>query len=188
MSIIKLKVPATQQELDNIKTGDIVHLSGTIITGRDAAHKRIVESLNNNIPLPFTLENQTIYYTGPCPASPDKIIGACGPTTSSRMDSYTPPLLDLGLKIMIGKGQRSPEVIESIKKNKAIYFAATGGAGALISQCVTSCKILAFEDLGPEAVYELTVSEFPLIAAIDTRGNDLYKSGPGAYCLRSHKP
>lgn len=183
MKIIKINVPATQQELEKIEIGDIVHLSGTVITGRDAAHKRIIEYLDNNIPLPFSLENQTIYYTGPCPAEPGKIIGACGPTTSSRMDSYTPRLLDLGLKVMIGKGQRSDRVIESIKVNKALYLAAVGGAGALISQCVTGCKVLAFEDLGPEAVYELTISELPLIAAIDTRGNNLYEMGPEKYKL-----
>ncbi len=181
LNIKRLSIPASQSELDSLCIGDVVYLSGTLITGRDAAHKRIMEYLDRGLSLPFQIKNQAIYYTGPCPPRPGQVIGACGPTTSSRMDLYTPRLLDLGLKIMIGKGHRSPSVLETIKKNRAVYFAATGGAGALISQCVKESVVCAFEDLGPEAVYKLTVVDLPLIVAIDTRGNNLYDIGPNNY-------
>jgi len=161
--------------LELLRCGDLIHLEGFIITGRDAAHKRIFESLNRNMPLPFEIKNKIIYYTGPCPTPPGHVIGSCGPTTSSRMDAYTPKLLDLDLKGMIGKGPRSAQVIESMKKNKAIYFAATGGAGALIASCVKSCSLIAFDDLGPEAVYKLYVKQMPLIVAIDSCGNSIYE-------------
>jgi len=161
--------------LELLRCGDLIHLEGFIITGRDAAHKRIFESLNTNMPIPFGIKDRIIYYTGPCPTPPGHVIGSCGPTTSSRMDSYTPKLLDLELKGMIGKGPRSTQVIESMKKNKSIYFAATGGAGALIASCVKSCSLIAFEDLGPEAVYELYVKQLPLIVAIDSCGNSIYE-------------
>jgi fumarate hydratase subunit beta len=160
--------------LELLKCGELVYLEGFIITGRDSAHKRIVELLNKDMPLPFEIKDQIIYYTGPCPAPPRYIIGSCGPTTSSRMDAYTPQLLDLGLKAMIGKGPRSLEVIESMKKNKAVYLAATGGAGALIASCVKLCTLIAFDDLGPEAVYQLYVEQLPLIVAIDSWGNSIY--------------
>jgi fumarate hydratase subunit beta len=176
-----ITAPAIQEELASLKSGDIVNLSGTILTGRDAAHKRMMEYLDKGIPLPFDIKNQAIYYVGPCPAGPGKIIGSCGPTTSSRMDSYTPRLLDLGLKMMIGKGQRSPEVINAIVRNQAVYLAAVGGAAALIAQCVNSAEVIAFDDLGPEAVYQLHVLDFPLIVAIDAQGNNLYETGPGQY-------
>ena len=177
----KLDVPASPEELSLLKAGDVVSLSGCILTGRDAAHKRMMEYLNKGIALPFDIKNQGIYYTGPCPAAPGKIIGSCGPTTSSRMDRYTPLLLDLGLKIMIGKGQRSPEVIAAMVRNGAVYLAAVGGAGALIAQCVKKAQVIAFDDLGPEAVYRLEVRNFPLIVAIDARGNNLYDIGPRQY-------
>jgi fumarate hydratase subunit beta len=176
-----ITIPEAIEQLEELRAGDMVQLSGTIITGRDAAHRRITDFLDRNIPLPFQLTGQGIYYTGPCPAGPGKIIGSCGPTTSSRMDSYTPRLLNLGLKFMIGKGQRSHEVIEAMIRNKAVYFAATGGAGALIAECVKKAELLAFEDLGPEAVYRLEVANLPLITAIDCLGNNLYKTGPKHY-------
>jgi len=177
----KLTVPASPEEISLLKAGDAVSLSGCILTGRDAAHKRMTEYLDKGIALPFDIKDQGIYYTGPCPAAPGKIIGSCGPTTSSRMDRYTPRLLDLGLKIMIGKGQRSPEVIDAMVRNGAVYLAAVGGAGALIAQCVKKAQVIAFEDLGPEAVYRLEVKNFPLTVAIDARGNNLYDIGPRQY-------
>jgi fumarate hydratase subunit beta len=176
-----ISAPAIQEELTQLKAGDIVNLTGTILTGRDAAHKRMMEYLDKSLPLPFDIKNQVIYYVGPCPAGPGKIIGSCGPTTSSRMDSYTPRLLGLGLKMMIGKGQRSPEVIDAIVRNQAVYLAAVGGAAALIAQCVKKAQVIAFDDLGPEAVYRLEVESFPLIVAIDAKGNNLYEIGPGQY-------
>lgn len=178
-----LNLPAAESQLLELKAGDMIMLSGTILTGRDAAHKRMMGYLNEGRALPFDIVNQGIYYTGPCPAGPGKIIGSCGPTTSYRMDSYTPRLLDLGLKIMIGKGQRSNEVIEAMKRNGAVYLSAVGGAGALIAQCVKEAEVLAFGDLGPEAVYKLQVENLPLIVAIDSQGNDLYKIGPSKYKL-----
>jgi len=177
----KLDVPASPEELSLLKAGDVVSLSGCILTGRDAAHERMMEYLDKGIALPFDIKNQGIYYTGPCPAAPGKIIGSCGPTTSSRMDRYTPRLLDLGLKIMIGKGQRSPEVIDAMVRNGAVYLAAVGGAGALLAQCVKKAQVIAFDDLGPEAVYRLEVKNFPLIVAIDAQGNNLYDIGPRQY-------
>lgn len=161
--------------LRSLKCGELVYLEGFIITGRDSAHKRIFELLRRNVPLPFEIKDSIIYYTGPCPAPPGHIIGSCGPTTSSRMDAYTPELLDLGLKGMIGKGPRSDQVIASITKNKSVYFAATGGAGALIASCIRSCSLIAFDDLGPEAVYKLYVEQLPLIVAVDSCGNSIYK-------------
>ena len=166
-----------------LMTGDMVELTGVILTGRDAAHKRMMEYLDKDEPLPFNLTNQGIYYTGPCPAGPGKMIGSCGPTTSSRMDSYTPRLLDLGLKMMVGKGQRSQSVIDAMIRNQAVYLAAVGGAGALIARCIKKAEVLAFEDLGPEAVYRLTVKNLPLIVAIDSRGNNLFEDGPKQYRL-----
>ncbi|MFU0799962.1 MAG: Fe-S-containing hydro-lyase [Xylanivirga thermophila] len=169
-----IHAPAIEKEIINLKAGDIVQLSGTIITGRDAAHERLVNMVNRGENLPILLKNEIIYYTGPCPAKPGQVIGPCGPTTSSRMDTYAPRLLDLGLKGMIGKGERSEGVIESIIKNKAVYFAATGGAGALITTCIKKAQVIAFADLGPEAIYRLEVEKFPLIVAIDAQGNSLY--------------
>lgn len=163
------------QMLGDLKCGEAVLLDGYIFTGRDAAHKRISELLKAEIQLPFILKNQIIYYTGPCPAPPGHVIGSCGPTTSSRMDAYTPQLLELGLKGMIGKGPRSVHVVNSMIKNKAVYFAATGGAGALIASCVKHSRPIAFVDLGPEAVFQLYVERLPLVVAIDSKGQSLYK-------------
>jgi fumarate hydratase subunit beta len=172
--IKKITSPASKEQLLSLNAGDMVQLTGTLLTARDAAHKRMKEYIDKGIPLPFELNNQSIYYTGPCPAPPGKIIGSCGPTTSSRMDSFTPQLLDLGLKIMIGKGQRSIEVVKSMVRKGAVYLAATGGAGALIARCVKKAAVVAFEDLGPEAVYQLEVENMPLVVAIDCLGNNIY--------------
>lgn len=158
-----------------LKKGDRVYLSGTIFTARDAAHKKIVALLNENKALPFELQNSIIYYAGPTPAKNNLAIGSIGPTTSSRMDCFAPLLLDNGLKAMIGKGGRSEEVVSSMVRNKALYFAAVGGAGALYSGAVTGCEVIAFEELGCESVKRLTVKDFPLTVAIDSYGNSLFE-------------
>jgi fumarate hydratase subunit beta len=173
--IHKLTMPLTARQIDNINIKDTVLLSGVIYTGRDAAHKRLIELLDKGEKTPFDLINQGIYYTGPCPAKGDMAIGSCGPTTSYRMDAFTPRLLDEGLKVMIGKGSRSREVIESMKKNRAVYLAATGGAGALLADCVVKARIIAFDDLLSEAIRELHIVDMPLICTIDSRGNSLYR-------------
>lgn len=177
MSAIHLTNPISKQELLKLKAGDRVLLSGTIYTARDAAHKRMFETLQKGEELPFNVEGQTIYYVGPTPAKPGHVIGSAGPTTSGRMDKYTPALLDLGLKGMIGKGCRSSKVIESMKKNNAVYFAAIGGSGALIARTIRSVKVIAYEDLGPEAIYKLTIKDFPAVVIIDHDGNDWYQIG-----------
>ena len=155
--------------------GELILLSGTVYTARDAAHKRIFELLDNGEPLPFDLNGAAIYYAGPTPAPEGMPIGSCGPTTSSRMDPFAPRLLDLGLKIMIGKGPRSSEVAEAIRRNGAVYLCAIGGAGALAAQAVRSCEVIAFDDLGCESVKKLEVKDFPLIVAIDAQGNSLFE-------------
>lgn len=177
----KIKTPLTEYEVKDLKAGDIVLLSGYIYTARDAAHKRLIETLNMGKQLPFNIENEIIYYVGPTPTKPGNIIGSAGPTTSYRMDSYTPQLLDMGLGGMIGKGTRSKEVIDSIIKNNAIYFAAIGGAAALIGKSIKKSEIIVYEDLGPEAIRRLKVEDMPVIVAIDCKGNDLYKIGPIKY-------
>ncbi len=168
---MKMTIEELINNIDKFKAGDRIELSGTIYTARDQAHKRLVELLDGGKPLPINLKNACIYYCGPCPNAPDKIVGSCGPTTSSRMDVYTPAMLDNGVKILIGKGKRSNEVVESVKKNKAIYLLATGGAGALIAERVKSFKLIAFEDLGPEAIYEIKIEDFPLIVGIQGDSN-----------------
>lgn len=170
-----IKLPLNEQTINKLKAGDVVRLSGTMYTGRDQAHKRLIEMLEKGESLPFEISGQTIYYTGPSPAKPGQAIGSCGPTTSYRMDSFTPKLLDLGLKGMIGKGKRDDTVIDSMKKNKAVYFGATGGAAALIAKSVVKCEIIAFEDLMSEAIYKLEVRNFPAVVAIDSLGNSLYE-------------
>ncbi|NHM31416.1 Fe-S-containing hydro-lyase [Bacillus sp. C11] len=169
--------PISEQDLLKLRAGDRVLLNGTIYTARDAAHKRMAESLQKGEALPFDIAGQTIYYVGPTPAKPGQVIGSAGPTTSGRMDKYTPALLDLGLKGMIGKGYRSEEVIESMKKNQAVYFAAIGGSGALIAKSIKSMEVMAYGDLGPEAIYKLTIKDFPAVVIIDSEGNDWYKIG-----------
>jgi fumarate hydratase subunit beta len=180
----RLTLPLTREKAAPITAGDIVYLSGDLYTARDAAHKRLVDLLDAGKPLPFPLEDSVIYYTGPSPAAPGRIIGSVGPTTSYRMDAYAPRLLGLGLRGMIGKGKRSPEVIAAMQQAGAVYFAAIGGAGAMIADCVKAVEIIAFDDLGPEAIRRLSVQDFPVVAIIDSRGNNLYVSGPAAY-LRS---
>ena len=171
-----LKVPAGEKELKELKSGDYVYLTGTIYTTRDAAHKRMFDSLMEGNEIPLSLENQFIYYLGPTPAKEGQVIGSAGPTTSSRMDKYTPTMLAQGLKGMIGKGKRSPEVIASIIENQAVYFAAVGGAGALLSQCIKESKVIAYDDLGTEAIRKLRVENFPVIVVIDSQGNNLYET------------
>ncbi|MCH6266383.1 Fe-S-containing hydro-lyase [Neobacillus citreus] len=186
MSAIHITNPISEQELLKLKAGDRVFLSGTIYTARDAAHKRMFETLQRGEELPFDVAGQTIYYVGPTPAKPGAVIGSAGPTTSGRMDKYTPVLLDLGLKGMIGKGYRSEEVIESMKKNKAVYFAAIGGSGALIAKTIQSVEVVAYEDLGPEAIYKLTIKNFPAVVIIDHEGNDWYKIGKQQFFEQNH--
>ena len=177
----RIHAPLVAQELETLRAGDSVLLSGTIYTGRDAAHKRLCAQVEKGESLPFDPRNQVIYYAGPCPAKPGDAIGSCGPTTSYRMDAYAPTLCDLGLIGMIGKGQRSPAVIDAIRRNGGVYFAATGGAGALIAGSVKSAKVIAFENLGTEAIRELQVEDLPLIVAIDAAGGNLYEEGPARY-------
>ncbi len=159
-----------------LNAGDRVILSGTVFTARDAAHKRIFELLDSGEPLPFPLENATIYYAGPTPTPKGLAIGSCGPTTSSRMDSYSPRLFDLGVKCVIGKGDRNDEVCRAIERNGAVYLSAIGGAGALAASCISECEVIAFEELGCESVKKLTFEDFPLICAIDSAGRNLFKS------------
>lgn len=170
-----ISAPITKEEAEKLKAGDYVYITGTLYTARDAAHKRIDETLQKGEDLPFDIQEQMIYYMGPSPAREGRPIGSAGPTTASRMDKYAPKLLDLGLGAMIGKGKRSQEVIDAIIRNKAVYFAAVGGAGALLSKCITSSEVIAYDDLGTEAIRKLTVENFPAIVVIDTEGNNLYE-------------
>ena len=169
-----INAPMRDEDISLLRAGDYVYITGTIYTARDAAHKRLDEALQKGEKLPIDLERNIIYYMGPSPAREGRAIGSAGPTTASRMDKYTPGFLDMGLKGMIGKGRRSTEVIDSIVKNKAVYFAAVGGAGALLSRSIKSSRIIAYEDLGTEAIRELEVSNFPVIVVIDSEGNNLY--------------
>ncbi len=169
-----INTPITEEVALSLKAGDYVFLSGTIYVARDAAHKRMTEGLDKGEELPFDIKGATVYYMGPSPAREGQVIGSAGPTTATRMDRYTPRLLDLGLKAMIGKGKRSPEVIEAMKRNKCVYFAAVGGAGALISKCITSSEVIAYDDLGAEAVRRLEVKDFPMVVVIDSTGENLY--------------
>ncbi|MCR5367260.1 MULTISPECIES: Fe-S-containing hydro-lyase [Eubacterium] len=171
-----LTVPAKAEELKELRSGDYVYITGTIYTARDAAHKRLYEALNNGEDIPIDLKDNFIYYLGPTPARPGEVIGSAGPTTSSRMDKYTPLLLEKGLKGMIGKGKRSKEVIDSIVKNDAVYFAAIGGAGALLSKCIKSAEVIAYDDLGTEAIRKLYVEDLPVIVIVDSEGNNQYET------------
>lgn len=177
----KINTPLTKADAVSLTSGERVLLSGIIYTARDAAHKRLVELVEQKKPLPFPIEGSVIYYVGPTPASPGKVIGSSGPTTSYRMDAYSPTLLDLGQLGMIGKGDRSPEVIRSMIKNKAVYFAAIGGAAALISKHILSAEIVAYEDLGAEAIRKLEIKDMPVVVAIDSRGKSIYDAGPKEY-------
>lgn len=178
----RLTVPVTDmQELAALSAEDMVYLSGTLYTARDAAHKRLCDLLNAGETLPMPLAGQAIYYAGPCPAPPGRPIGSAGPTTSSRMDAYTPRLLAEGLRVMIGKGPRSAAVMDTMRRHGAVYLAAIGGAGALTARAVREAHCIAFPELGAEAIYRLRVEDMPLIVAIDIYGNDLYEIGPEKY-------
>lgn len=181
-----IKVPLSGEDARSLRAGDYVYLTGTIYTARDAAHKRMYEALEEGKALPVNMQNTVIYYMGPSPAREGRAIGSAGPTTSSRMDKYTPALLDLGLKGMIGKGKRSREVQEAIVRNGAVYFAAVGGAGALLSRSIISSEVVAYEDLGTEAVRKLQVSNFPVIVVIDAEGNDLYERAAAEFAHPAH--
>ena len=172
---LKITTPLTKETAKTLKAGDIVSLTGIVYAARDAAHKRMSEALAEGRELPFDLSDAVIYYLGPSPAREGQVIGSAGPTTAGRMDKYTPALLAKGLRGMIGKGRRSDAVVEAMKENGAVYFAAVGGAGALLSKHITKSEVLAYEDLGTEAIRRLYVEDFPVIVVIDSEGNDLYK-------------
>lgn len=172
---VNIHLPFTKAVIKTLKAGDNISVSGVMFTARDAAHKRMEEALAAGKPLPFDLSGQTIYYAGPCPAKPGRVIGSCGPTTSCRMDKFAPALLDLGLLAMIGKGDRSGEVADAIKRNGAVYLAAIGGAGALYANAIKQVDVIAYEDLGPESVKRLVVENMPLTVVIDCFGNNLYR-------------
>ncbi len=171
-----INAPLDEKTVEKLQAGDYVYITGTIYTARDAAHKRMYEALEEGKKLPISMKNNIIYYMGPSPAREGRPIGSAGPTTASRMDKYTPSLLDLGLKGMIGKGKRMPEVKDAMMRNGAVYFAAVGGAGALLSKCIETSEVVAYEDLGTEAIRRLTVKNFPVIVVMDSAGNDLYET------------
>ncbi|MBQ7919608.1 MAG: Fe-S-containing hydro-lyase [Lachnospiraceae bacterium] len=177
-----IKAPLNKEEAISLRAGDYVYITGTIYTARDAAHKRMYETLERGGSLPMDMENNIIYYMGPSPAREGRPIGSAGPTTSSRMDKYAPSLLDLGLKGMIGKGKRTESVKEAIVRNGAVYFAAVGGAGALLSRSIKSSEVIAYDDLGTEAIRKLEVENFPVIVVIDSLGNNLYETAIKDYC------
>lgn len=177
-----INVPLNDEVAASLRVGDYVYLTGTIYTARDAAHKRIYEALEKGEPIPLEIKNNVIYYMGPSPARTGRPIGSAGPTTASRMDKYTPALLDLGLKGMIGKGKRTKEVKEAVVRNGAVYFAAVGGAGALLSRSITASQVIAYDDLGTEAIRRLEVKDFPVIVVMDSQGNDLYETAIRDYC------
>lgn len=183
----KITMPLTKEKVQDLKAGDMVLISGVIYTARDAAHKRLIELLKVKKELPLDVKDSIIYYVGPSPAKSGNAIGSAGPTTSYRMDPYAPSLLDLGLKGMIGKGLRSKEVIESMKKNKAVYFAAIGGVAAYMSKCIKKSEIIAYEDLGSEAIRRLEVKDLPVIVCIDCYGNNLYEIGRKNYLEDNNK-
>lgn len=178
---IRLATPLKDEDVGKLKIGDKVLLNGVIYTARDAAHKRLFDLVNEGKELPIEIKGQIIYYVGPSPAKPGQSIGSAGPTTSGRMDSYAPKLMALGLKGMIGKGMRSQEVIEAMKQYKVVYFGATGGAAALIAKTIKKAEVVAYEDLGPEAIYRLEVGDFPVVVINDIYGNDLYEEGVKQY-------
>lgn len=178
---VKLKTPLTKDIAKTLKSGDIVSLTGTIYTARDAAHKRMLEDYDKTGKLPIDIKDAIIYYAGPAPAKPGQVIGSAGPTTSSRMDAYAPRLMDMGETGMIGKGARNKEVIDAMVRNGCVYFGATGGAGALIASHIKSAQVVAYEDLCSEAIFKLYVEDFPLVVIIDTQGNNLYETAREQY-------
>lgn len=177
-----IRVPLTEETAASLEAGDYVYLTGTIYTARDAAHKRMYEAMERGEQLPLDMKDNVIYYMGPSPARPGRPIGSAGPTTASRMDKYAPSLLDLGLKGMIGKGKRSQAVRDAVVRNGAVYFAAVGGAGALLSRSIVSSEVIAYDDLGTEAIRRLEVKDFPVIVVMDSRGNNLYETAVRDYC------
>lgn len=177
-----IAAPISDEDAKSLNSGDYVYITGTIYTARDAAHKRMAEALAAGEPLPIDMKNNIIYYMGPSPAREGRPIGSAGPTTASRMDKYAPDLLDLGLKGMIGKGKRSKAVIDAIVRNGAVYFAAVGGAGAILSKCIKKSTVIAYDDLGTEAIRELVVEDFPVVVVIDSDGNNLYETAIKEYC------
>jgi len=183
MSVKKITTPLTDEAVMDLKAGDNLLITGVIYTGRDAAHKRLVELIEKGEELPVDLEGQIIYYVGPAPAKPGQVIGSAGPTTSGRMDSYTPPVLAKGMKGCIGKGSRSQEVKDALVKYKAVYLAATGGAGALLAKAIKKAEVVAYPELGPEAIRRLEVEDLPVTVVNDAYGNDLYQEGRKKYAL-----
>lgn len=181
MAEIRLKTPLRDEDVVKLEIGDKVLLTGVIYTGRDAAHKRLFDLIQAGKALPIDIRGQVIYYVGPAPAKPGKPIGSAGPTTSYRMDAFAPKLMELGLKGMIGKGNRGADVVAAMKKHKAVYFGATGGAGALLAKSIKKAETIAYEDLGPEAIQRLEVEDFPVVVINDTKGNDLYVEGAKKY-------
>ncbi|TCK86802.1 fumarate hydratase subunit beta [Natranaerovirga hydrolytica] len=179
----EIRTPISNDQIKDLKAGDFVNLTGTIYTARDSAHKRMIQEINENKQIPIPLEGNIIYYMGPTPAKENQVIGSAGPTTSNRMDKFAPKLLDMGLKGMIGKGARSKAVIDSMIKNNALYFAAIGGAGALLSEHIKEVKVIAYDDLGTEAIRALKVDKLPVIVVIDRKGNNLYVSEKEKYRL-----
>ncbi len=177
----KITAPITKEVAKSLKAGDSVLISGVIYTARDAAHERMTRQHKEGIDYPIDLADQVIYYAGPCPAKPGEVIGSCGPTTAGRMDAYTPELLDAGLGAMIGKGVRSKAVVEAIKRNKCVYLGAIGGAGALIAECIKKAEVVAYDDLGTEAIRRLEIEDFPAVVLMDSEGNDLYEAGQSQY-------
>ena len=177
-----LNIPLTDDEIKLLRSGDMLYLTGTIYTARDAAHKRMYETLQAGCELPYDIEGSFVYYLGPTPARPGQVIGSAGPTTSSRMDKYTPLLLEKGLKGMIGKGKRSPEVLKAIQENGAVYCAAIGGLGALLSKRIVESEVIAYDDLGTEAIRKMKVEDLPVVVIIDTEGNNLYETAPKQFC------
>ena len=187
MAARKITLPLTEELAKTLKAGDEVLVSGVIYTSRDAGHKRMCESLAKGEDIPFDPKDATIYYVGPTPAKPGQVIGSAGPTTSGRMDAYAPTMMSVGARGMIGKGARLPEVIEAMKQYSGVYFGAIGGAGALLAKCIKKAELIAFEDLGAEALRRLYVEDMPLVVIIDSEGNNLYESGREAYLKRVQK-
>lgn len=182
-----MKLPLTKEDAASLRAGDYVYLTGTVYTARDAAHKRMSEALERGEELPIQIQGAVIYYMGPSPAREGRPIGSAGPTTASRMDKYTPRLLDLGMGAMIGKGKRSPSVLEAVVRNGAVYFAAVGGAGAILSRCIIHSQVVAYEDLGTEAIRKLEVKDFPAVVVIDSQGNNLYETAVKEYAKGSQQ-
>ncbi|MBC5743650.1 Fe-S-containing hydro-lyase [Lachnospiraceae bacterium MD308] len=187
MAARKITLPLTEELAKTLHAGDSVLVTGTIYTSRDAGHKRMCESLAKGEKIPFDPKDATIYYVGPTPAKPGKVIGSAGPTTSGRMDAYAPTMMSVGARGMIGKGARLPEVVEAMKKYSGVYFGAIGGAGALLAKCIKKAELIAFEDLGAEALRKLYVEDMPLVVIIDSEGNNLYESGRAAYLEQKNK-